>query len=307
MSVRAKAYGAFVKKGDHIYRKSAYLQWGKSDESLGASLLLNPGSAALAKEVEHSLKQYGEGSGLIPAGDPTMKQLIKIVECIYEKNGELTGRFHIYNLFNLRHPSCVPAVNLFEELTNNGEYSVQASIVSREEVQQHSWILLGWGLNHQKKWKNLKLIKREWVQLIQEAGIPSIGVKDIKSGGYYHPCPHLYTKRREMVNHIVAQYRKEFKQDNKNISKRVSFMNFEEYLLNRHKFIKGEKPIKETSAKQYNNRLVNLKKKKIYKEERQINSQTLANIKRHYKDTTNHYPRTIKYYIEYLEHLDKKA
>ena len=44
-----RAYGQFLKRGEHIYRTSAHLQWGDSTKSLGCCVLLNPGSATLEK------------------------------------------------------------------------------------------------------------------------------------------------------------------------------------------------------------------------------------------------------------------
>ncbi|MGO4890421.1 hypothetical protein ACJ2A9_21955 [Anaerobacillus sp. MEB173] len=79
-------------------------------------------------------------------------------------------------------------------------------------------------------------------------------------------------------------------------------MDFMEYLQNRHNLIKGVKEIGKNSARQYNNRLKNLKGKKIYNGEQTLNDQMLVRIKSYYKDTTNHYPRTIEYYIEFLKY-----
>jgi hypothetical protein len=83
-------------------------------------------------------------------------------------------------------------------------------------------------------------------------------------------------------------------------------MEFIEYLQIRHERFTGQKPIKEKSAGQYYNRLINLQKKKIYNGEKYRDDQMLKKIKSHYKDTTNHYPRTIDYYIEYLNYLEQK-
>lgn len=85
-------------------------------------------------------------------------------------------------------------------------------------------------------------------------------------------------------------------------------MDFIEYLQYRHKIKIGKREIKEKSARQYNNRLENLQKKKIYYDERNLDEQMLVKIKIHYKDKTNHYPRTIEYYIEFLnyERLNRK-
>jgi hypothetical protein len=52
-----KVYGTFVKRGKNIYRTSAYIQWGDSEKSLGACLLLNPGAASLDKDLSIYLIQ----------------------------------------------------------------------------------------------------------------------------------------------------------------------------------------------------------------------------------------------------------
>jgi biotin-(acetyl-CoA carboxylase) ligase len=40
-------------------------------------------------------------------------------------------------------------------------------MVSIQELQQHPWILIGWGINNESRWKNLKKIKRKWMDLIE--------------------------------------------------------------------------------------------------------------------------------------------
>jgi hypothetical protein len=82
-------------------------------------------------------------------------------------------------------------------------------------------------------------------------------------------------------------------------------MDFIEYLQIRHKLKIGEREIGENSARKYNNRLENLQRKKIYNGEKQIDKQMLLKINILYKDTSRDYPRTIKYYLEYLNHLDE--
>ena len=74
-----KAYGSFVKRGDHIFRTSAYIQWGESEKSIGSCLLLNPGSANFDKinsKLTTSLHTLGYADGEINT-DPTMIQLIE--------------------------------------------------------------------------------------------------------------------------------------------------------------------------------------------------------------------------------------
>lgn len=78
------------------------------------------------------------------------------------------------------------------------------------------------------------------------------------------------------------------------------YMDFIRYLQMRHEVQIGQKEMNAISARQYNNRLINMKKKKIYNDESYLDEQMLGSIKNHYKDKSNDYPRTIKYYIEFL-------
>ncbi|MGG1400166.1 hypothetical protein ABE288_20440 [Bacillus salipaludis] len=81
-------------------------------------------------------------------------------------------------------------------------------------------------------------------------------------------------------------------------------MNFIEYLISRHLIKKGTRAIREVSARQYNSRLENMKNKNIYNGEKEINEHIIAKIKNHYTDKTNHYPRTLEYYLEYLNYKE---
>ncbi|MYL64185.1 hypothetical protein GLW07_12565 [Bacillus hwajinpoensis] len=136
------AYGSFKKAGGNIYRTSAYIQWGNSDKSLGACLLLNPGSAALEESLEEIFDKHGIASGSIRSTDPTMNQLIALVEKIYQSERVLSGRLDIYNLFNLQNTSAYEAINQFEELVRSGHYNIKGSVVSTKELQLHPWIIV---------------------------------------------------------------------------------------------------------------------------------------------------------------------
>lgn len=203
-----KAYGTFVKRGENIYRTSAYIQWGKSEKSIGACLLLNPGSATLDNEISSLLDINGVASGWVKTEDPTMEQLISIVEGIYGK--EITGRLNIYNLFNLQNAKSVNAVDQFESLVESGEYDITDSLVSLTELKLHPWILLGWGVKRESRWKNLKLVKEKWKGLIQEAQIPVFGKKHERQDDYYHPCPLIPTKRPIILQELIAIYKQKF-------------------------------------------------------------------------------------------------
>ena len=140
-----KTYGTFIKRGNNIYRTSAFIQWGDSYQSIGSCLLLNPGSAELDNNLMNSLSKKGNAGGWIKTEDPTMEQLIRIVEGIYQKESNISGRLHIYNHFNLQNTKDRSAVLQIEELINNGEYDLNESLVTVEELRSHPWLLLGWG------------------------------------------------------------------------------------------------------------------------------------------------------------------
>lgn len=84
------------------------------------------------------------------------------------------------------------------------------------------------------------------------------------------------------------------------------YMDFLQYLQMRHEVQIGQKEMNAISARQYNSRLKNLQKKKIYNDENYLDEQMLESIKNHYKDKSNDYPRTIKYYIEFLNYRNLK-
>jgi len=205
-----RAYGSFIKRGGNTYRTSAYIQWGDSDKSLGACLLLNPGSATLEKDITTVLDIKGSASGWVKTEDPTMEQLISLVEGIYGIDKPITGRFHIYNLFNLQNTKSVHAVDQFESLIQSNEYDITESLASFKEMKAHPWILLGWGVKRENRWTNLELIKEKWRSLIAEAEVPIFGKKHQKRDDYYHPCPLIQTDRPIILRELIAIYKQKF-------------------------------------------------------------------------------------------------
>lgn len=208
---KPRAYGTFVKKRDNIYRTSAYIQWGDSEKSIGACLLLNPGSATLDKELLYSLDTVGQASGWIKTEDPTMVQLISFVEKIYSENQPILGRLYIYNLFNLQNTQSQNAIDQFEELVESGEYDLEESLVTINELKDHPWILLGWGVKRESKWRNLQLIKNKWINLINESQVSAFGKKHKQRDDYYHPCPLIPTQRPLMLEDLIRLYNQKYK------------------------------------------------------------------------------------------------
>ncbi|MBA2937036.1 hypothetical protein HZF08_01810 [Paenibacillus sp. CGMCC 1.16610] len=205
-----KAFGTFTKRGSHSFRTSAYIQWGISIKSIGAALLLNPGSAnfdKLSSELTTALHTLGNVEGEIYT-DPTMKLLIKIIEGIYAAE-HLDGRFQIYNLFNLQNTDNKHAIDQFESLVESGEYDIMESLVTHNELITHPWIYLGWGVEQKSKWKSIGLVKESWLNLISNSGVPTFGKKHSKTNDYYHPSYAIY--RPTMINELINLYNQKFK------------------------------------------------------------------------------------------------
>ncbi|UVI29760.1 hypothetical protein [Paenibacillus spongiae] len=208
-----QAYGTFARRGGHTFRTSAYIQWGDSKKSIGASLLLNPGSAdfnhAHHPGLMETLHTSMQASGAIKP-DPTMEQLILFLEAIYGGETPLTGRFHLYNLFNLQNAKSVHAVDQFEALVHSDVCGIRDSLIPIGELQSHPWLLIGWGVERRASWNNLELSKRGWLDLISQAGVPFFGKMHPKHNNYYHPCPRIPTRRPDMLNDLVAIYKEQF-------------------------------------------------------------------------------------------------
>jgi hypothetical protein len=210
-----KAYGSFIKRGENTFRTSAYIQFGESEQSIGACLLLNPGSANFDKssELYSSLQTLGYSDGKINT-DPTMRQLIKLLERIYGTNNPLNGRFHIYNLFTLQNTASSHAIDQFEDLVNRGEYDLKESLVDLKELQSHPWILLGWSVERNSKWRNIELTKDLWRNLITESQVPTFGKKHKNRDDYYHPSPLISTHQPKILAELIMIYEQELSDSN---------------------------------------------------------------------------------------------
>ncbi|MFP3513242.1 hypothetical protein SB775_27445, partial [Peribacillus sp. SIMBA_075] len=46
-----KAFGTYYKTNGHLCRKAAYLQFGNSSESIGSTVMLNPGKAEFVDNI----------------------------------------------------------------------------------------------------------------------------------------------------------------------------------------------------------------------------------------------------------------
>lgn len=195
------AYATFQAKGEHVYRTSAYIQWGTSPVSLGSCLLLNPGAATYFRERPAPHHATMAQATL----DPTMRQLIKLTEAIYAEEaaaGKLEGRLHIYNLFSLQHPQAREAIRLFEGLLKAGKTTLEEQVTPARQLRDHPWMLLGWGCVAQSS-RPLATLKNMWQKQISAAGIPTFGKPCATGKNYYHPCPQLQAMREMVLRDLI--------------------------------------------------------------------------------------------------------
>ena len=193
-----KAIATFQLIGEEIYRTNTYIQFGSSRKSLGAVVMLNPGSSKLKGEARKKLIMNGSHTDETTL-DNTMRQLVQFMKASHH---DLEGRLHIYNLFYVRNPAGVEAIELYELLKTTGKYPM-ITLPSLLEMSQHPWILIGWGVEKRSRWRFFEEEKKEWLQLIQDSGIPSFGIQS-ENNEYYHPCPNGPAKTERLQQLIQA-------------------------------------------------------------------------------------------------------
>ena len=202
-----KAYGTFTKIGDYIYRTDTYLQFGDSEDLIGACVLCNPGSAkAFEDSIENRLHSFN-GPGNLELKDvrlkedATMRQLNYILEGIHGK--KLDGRFRIYNLFTLKEPKMNKAINLIKnEKLDKEMLNKDFKDYENLKLNEHELILRAWGVNDAKI---LRDRKSNWDKLISNNEAKKLGKSKEKSH-YYHPLPQLQVAKIAYVNYIIDQY-----------------------------------------------------------------------------------------------------
>lgn len=193
-----KAIATFQLIGEEIYRTNTYIQFGSSRQSLGAVVMLNPGSSSLQKEAQKKLMMNGSHTDETSL-DNTMKQLVQFMKSTHP---QLQGRLHLYNLFYVRNTANIEAIELFEILKTTGKYPT-ITLPSLLEMSQHPWILMGWGIEKRRRWKFFEEEKREWRQLIEDSGIPHFGILS-DNNEFYHPCPNGPAKAERLRQLIDA-------------------------------------------------------------------------------------------------------
>ncbi len=206
-----QAWGTFIVKEKYTYRTSAYLQWGSSSRPLGAVIMLKPNNVKLELPQEGASKPI---SGPI-ALDPTMKELVELVELMKPKSG-VNGRLYIYNLFPLQNTSDNNAEKLFNTLWEQNEKLVRNLPEDREKLlgwfKEYPWVLICWGCRYNSP--SLRELKLLWKSLIIDAGTPILGKPGETEWDYYHPGPRLMERKNLYKEEILSQYYDLIKQNN---------------------------------------------------------------------------------------------
>lgn len=202
--MEVKAYGTFTKRNGLIYRTDTYIQFGESEEIIGACVLCNPGSSELKNQMDRENLKKFEGYKAIQGEakiDGTMKQLIGILKGKYDER--LEGRFWIFNLFTLVNATMNDAIiELNNKVIDDIDLLEKDYLDYKEKVSSIPWILVGWGCKSNKK---LNELKNKWLKILDEDDSNLIGQTHKVSPHYYHPLPRIYSKKVEYVEDIILQ------------------------------------------------------------------------------------------------------
>lgn len=201
-----KVYGKFIKKDSFIYRTDTYMQFGESEDIIGACVLCNPGASSFKdKSEEEKLQRYAgereyEGEGELKP-DATMKQIGEILKNAYDD--KLEGKFMIFNTFTIRNSNMSEAKKLLKDSAVDKELLFIDYNRYKDKYSEIPYILVGWGC---EDYKNLKNEKNKWLSFIKEKNITYIGIQAKKPPHYYHPLPHIKEKQEEYKRNIYEQY-----------------------------------------------------------------------------------------------------
>lgn len=194
-----QAFGTYYRSNGHVCRKAAYLQFGHSCESIGSTIMLNPGEAEFV--IDTCVVEGLESSGEIKL-DKTMKRLVEILQQSSHK--PIDGRFHIYNLFSLQNTSSKNAVKQDVLLHEAGMNNIE--IIKQFRMEQHPWVLLAWST---EKGAALQKLKEQWLVAIKESNIKVFGIKAKGRHMFYHPYPRISTHKERYLQEIVEQLKKD--------------------------------------------------------------------------------------------------
>ena len=180
-------YARYYSENGLNFRTNTILQFGDSWNVIGASVLINPGSAdsigdVTQDELAHLKAVTKHTSNWCRfSSDPTMNQLAKIFNGWYlGKEKALNGIILLSNLFNLRDKDLNQALELQKSCCSELLFSTDADIAALEDTDN---IYLGWG-------NTGKGALRHYAQQIFNAVKSRIGYyvdSDFDRNAFYHP------------------------------------------------------------------------------------------------------------------------
>ena len=201
----AITYGTFVKCGAGIYRSATYIQWGNSENLIGACVLCNPGIAVLEARglyIHGPINEGREFTGVIKPDD-AVKQIIKFVEQLY-MGENLEGTLYIYNLFSLLDaPFTVFQSDCTESKINRGLLFKSYSDFSMYS-ERFPWVLLAWGCDNRSEVYKQKI---KWLNYIVKSKIKHFGVEAIEYPGYLSPRMQEQWRSEKYIGDLLKVFK----------------------------------------------------------------------------------------------------
>lgn len=210
----AIAYGTFVKYGTGIYRSATYIQWGNSENLIGACVLCNPGIAVLEARglyIHGPINEGREFTGVIKP-DEAVKGIIKFVEQLY-KGEKLEGTLYIYNLFSLLDApfKIFQSREIGEQINKSVLYRGYTDFIVYSD--RFPWVLLAWGCDNRSEVYAQKI---RWLNYINKNKIPFFGVEAVEYPGYLQPRQQEQWRSEKYIEDLIRRFRL------KNLSLQVS-------------------------------------------------------------------------------------
>jgi hypothetical protein len=207
-----KAYGTFKRRGPHIFRTEARLQWGESNKPLGIIIMLNPGSSMIAdyptwdwfENIDEDTDINNEELEL----DDTMDAVAAILE---ETHPRLDGYLEIRNLFNLRteQSSASIAIQVYKDILNEELYD-EVLHSGFDDLDKFPWVWIGWTVETAAilKKRRLYVLKRIPKEMHRFAICkqPPSGIPHPEFYSY-HPYPIIRQRVEDYQEAMIEQMR----------------------------------------------------------------------------------------------------
>ncbi|WP_416150223.1 hypothetical protein ACM26V_04340 [Salipaludibacillus sp. HK11] len=257
-------------------------------------VLTNPGRCETSNKST-SFSDLYSATYQVANHDPTIQQLQRVM------NETRLNHVAIINLSDLKSGNLQVFKGMLKESKNYPEFHHSIFAPERRNEltklldENRGPVVLGWGQDPSIR----KRAKQAYVELVDLKVIP-IGYKHgVYDACFYHPLPPNHDLQREWRNEIISQINNDSNRTTKAgepLPVKNTPMEFREYLQQKHLLKAGERKLKDISIEQYINRLENMRREKIYNEEKQIDSLLERKIQERYQDWKT-YRKTIEHYL----------